>query len=95
MSTPSIVDFLFDDENEEEMAAHGLTADTISQLLDHPLVVLRNRKERRAQYLIIGRDKGRRCIAVPVESTHDPTLWRPVTAWPCKDNERARLGKGT
>lgn len=92
MSSPAIMDFLFDDDNEEEMAAHGLTSDTISQLLDGPKVLLRNRKGRRAQYLVIGRDKGGRCIAVPVEPTHDPTLWRPVTAWLCKDNERARLG---
>lgn len=93
MSSPAIMDFLFDDENEEEMGRHGLTADRVMQLLENPHLVVTNRSERRAKYLVIGKDRGGTCIAVPVEPTHDPTLWRPVTAWRCKDSELARLAK--
>jgi hypothetical protein len=40
---------------------------------------------------VIGHDNGGACIAVPVEPTHDPSVWRPITAWPCKQSERAKL----
>jgi hypothetical protein len=42
-------------------------------------------------YLVIGRDHGGAAITVPVEPTHDPKLWRPITAWPSKAHEAAKL----
>ena len=95
MSSLAILDFLFDDDNEEEMARHGITPEMALQILENPMVVLPNRKDRRAKYLIIGRDRGGACLAVPVEPTHEPSLWRPVTAWRCKEREHARLGEVT
>lgn len=83
--------FLFDDMNEEKIAAHGITPRRLDQILDDEYLVVPNRKGRRAAYLVIGRDWGGACIAVPVEPTHDPHLWRPITAWPCKASEEARL----
>lgn len=95
MSSLAILDFLFDDDNEDEMARHGITPEMALQVLENPMVVLPNRKGRRASYLIIGRDRGGACLAVPVEPTHEPNLWRPVTAWRCKERERARLDEVT
>ena len=84
MSSPQINTFLFDDENEEEIAVHGLSAYRVMQVLDNIHIVIRNKKRRRGIYLIIGRDNGGSCIAIPVERTHTATIWRPITAWPCK-----------
>jgi hypothetical protein len=89
---PDVRDFLIDDDNDEKFAAHGLSARRVLDVLEDEHVIVRNRKRRRAMYLLIGRDRGGACIAVPIEPTHEPTLWRPVTAWPCKEHERARLG---
>lgn len=84
--------FLFDAVNEDKIAAHGLAVLQVSQLLDQEFVVVPNRKARRAAYLVIGRDHGGTCIAVPIEPmTYDQTLWRPITAWRCKDSERSVL----
>ena len=91
MSTPTILGFLFDDDNEEKIATHGLSARRVAQILENRHVVARNRKRRRAIYLVIGIDHGGACIATPIEPTHDPTLWRPITAWLCKPHERAKL----
>ena len=88
-----IHDFLFDDDNEEKFAAHGITGEQVAQVLDDEFRVEPNRRGRRAAYLVIGRDWGGACIAVPVEPTYDPFLWRPVTAWPCKASEEARLDR--
>lgn len=93
MSSPRIEAFLIDDENEEKFAAHGLSVIQVLQVLDNVHAVLRNRKRRRGIYLIIGRDDGGTCIAVPVEPTHELTLWRPITAWPCKPHEKTLLEK--
>lgn len=91
MSSPQVIDFLFDDENEEKIAAHGLTPEQLIQMLDAEYRIVPNRKRRRASHLVIGRDRGGACIAIPIERTHDPTLWRPVTAWLCKDSKWAKL----
>jgi len=85
--------FLFDDVNEAKLAAHGIRPEQLDQLLDEEFVAFPNRKERRGLYLVIGRDWGGMCIAAPVEATHDRYLWRPITAWPCKDSEATRLDR--
>ena len=80
-----------DDENEEKIATHGLSASQVVQVLDNVHLIIRNRKRRRGLYLLVGRDNGGACIAIPVEPTHVSTLWRPITAWPCKTHERTIL----
>lgn len=88
-----ILDFLFDDENIEEMARHGVTPRQALQVLDNGPRMGRNRRDRRATHLVIGVDDGGACIAIPVEPTHDRTLWRPVTAWFCKPHEWGWLAR--
>lgn len=93
MSSPHIESFLFDDENEEKIMSHGLSAYRVMQVLGNIHVVFPNRKGRRGMYLIIGRDNGGFCISIPVERTYNPLLWRPVTAWPSKAGEETILKK--
>jgi hypothetical protein len=93
MSNPVVADFLIDDDNEAKFWTHGLAAKFVRQVLEGPYTIRPNRKGRRASHQVIGRDRQRRCIAIPIEPTHHPTLWRPVTAWPCKASERALLPK--
>ena len=83
--------FLIDDINEAKFWSHGLTRNAVTQVLGNHRVVVRNRKNRAADYLVIGRDKSRRSIAIPIVPTRDPLIWRPVTAWFCKPGEAARL----
>jgi hypothetical protein len=71
-------------ENFGNMACYP---ERVLEVLGHPFAVKRNRKERRAPYLVIGRDDRGECIAIPIEPTHDPKVWRPVTAWYCKTAE--------
>ena len=93
MSSPRIESFLFDDENEEKIATHGLSVYRVIQVLDNIHVVIPNRRRRRGLYLVIGRDNGGSCISIPVQSTHISTLWRPITAWTCKKGEETLLEK--
>ena len=83
--------FVIDDENEEKFAGHGISPEQVLQVLGNEHVVIRNRKQRRAVYMVIGVDDGGACIAVPIEPTHDPTVWRPITACRCKRSEWTRL----
>jgi hypothetical protein len=87
----AVDEFAWDDENEEHIADHGLTPRQVDQVLDDDYVVDWNRQGRRAEYLLIGRDYGGRCITVAIEGTTDLGRWRPVTAWPSKPSEEARL----
>jgi uncharacterized DUF497 family protein len=87
MPTPIVDAFVIDEDNEEKVQRHGLSTDQVLQVLDGPHRIKRNRSQRRASYLVIGRDYQDQCIAIPIEPTHDPRIWRPVTAWPCKLHE--------
>ncbi len=91
MSSPEIADFLFDEDNEEKLAAHGLSALQVLQILENSHMVIPNRRGGRGLYLVVGRDNGGSCIAIPVEATHVVDLWRPITAWRCKASELAQL----
>lgn len=91
MSSPPVYDLFFDSDNEDKIAAHGLTVRRVLQVLENEYLIVPNRRRRRAKWLIIGRDNGGGCIAVPIEPTATRGVWRPVTAWPCKDHEEARL----
>lgn len=91
MSRPDILGFVIDDENERKFRSHGLLAHQVDQVLNNRHLVVPNRRNRRAQYLVIGRDNGGTCISIPVEATNDPELWRPITAWRSKDYEEAKL----
>lgn len=94
MSRPEIEAFLVDDVNEEKAARHGVSIHRVTEVLENVHVVVPNRKVRRGLYLIIGRDRGGSAITVPVEPTHEPGVWRPVTAWPSKPHELTLLQKG-
>ncbi|MEX0749578.1 MAG: hypothetical protein WD359_02115 [Dehalococcoidia bacterium] len=89
-----ILDLLFDDENLEKMYKHGVKPTQALEVIDNLHRIGRNRKERRGLYLVVGRDNGGACISMPVEMTHDATLWRPITAWYCKQHEWNLLPRG-
>jgi hypothetical protein len=93
MSSPVIETFLIDEVNEAKFVSHGLTSFQIIEVLESVHTIVHNRKHRRGLYLVIGRDLKGVCIAIPVEYTHDPAVWRPITAWPCQDSERTTLEK--
>ena len=90
---PEIVveEFLIDDDNAEKFWRHGLSVEHVLQVLESRWRAKRNRKERRASQIIIGRDRSGQCIAIPIEPTFESGVWRPVTAWFCKPSERSWL----
>jgi hypothetical protein len=84
-------EFVIDPGNESKFWSHGLTKESVAQVLANFRVIVRNRKGRAADYMVVGRDHSGRCIAIPITPTHDPYVWRPATAWFCKRSEAAKL----
>lgn len=82
-----ILVFLFDEENEDKIWEHGFTPADLVSVLSKPHAVKRNRENRAASHLVVGKTDRGACVAIPIERTHDPYTWRPVTAWPCKRHE--------
>ena len=91
MSRLRVYDLLFDDENAAELGRHGVRAEEVLEILANGPILKRNRKGRRGAYLMIGLTDGGSCVSIPIEPTHDPEVWRPITAWPCKGSEAASL----
>lgn len=88
---PLIADFALDDENVDKMWGHGISPEQVTEVLYNRPVAKGNRKNRHGAFLLVGRDNGGACIAIPVEPTSEPLTWRPITAWYCKKSEEARL----
>ncbi|SRR5581483_9670107 len=86
-----VADFRVSARVEEKIAQHGVTLRQLFQTLSNPYTVVRNRATGAAVYLFIGQDHGGACIVVPIDSTDEPTVWAPRTAWYCKASERALL----
>ena len=91
LSRQTVASFVFDDANEAKFAAHGVSARQVDDVLDEQYIIVANRAKRSATHLIIGRDGNGTCLAIPVLQTNEPGVWRPLTAWRCKDSEKARL----
>lgn len=83
---PRIDAFVLDDDNRAKFERHKLADWEVLEVLDHERRVVPNRKGKRGEWLVIGGDGAGRCIAVPVERTKRG-LWRPITAWFCKESE--------
>lgn len=91
VSSAVIASFVYDDENEDKLWEHGIVREQVDDVQTRPHTVRRNRRHRRAPLMVIGLDRSGQCIAIPVEPTYDPVVWRPVTAWYCKESEAVRL----
>ncbi|HVF05209.1 MAG TPA: hypothetical protein VNA20_10235 [Frankiaceae bacterium] len=84
-----IADWVWDDDNIEHIARHGLTVwDVRDVWLMYPKF-RRNRKGRAATHQMIGADGGGRFLAVFIaEVPGRPGWWRVVTARAATDDEK-------
>jgi len=82
-----------DEVNTSKFEEHGVTLDQVEFVLYYAadVMLLKNRKRRRAQYIMAGRDSSGICIAIPVQRMRETATWRPVTAWRCKRSEERLL----
>jgi hypothetical protein len=85
-----IDDLEFDEGNEDEMAAHRVTAEEVRQVLDERPVFLPNKKGHAAPVVMIGPTFGGRLLTVPLARTNAPTTWRPASAWDSSRGEVTR-----
>ena len=75
----------------DNLWSHGIVPEQVHAILFGHVVVTRNRPNRAAPFILIGRDEQGRCLAIPVAPTHDRLIWRVITAWYCKPSEAAKL----
>jgi hypothetical protein len=75
----------------DKLWSHGIDTDQVYAVLEGDWISLRNRPDRVAPYVLIGRDHQRRCLAIPIVPTEFPSVWEVITAWYCKPGEVARL----
>ena len=91
MASVTIRRFTIGARAEETFWSHGITRRQVEEVLQNRFVVTNNRKDRAAGHLAIDRDNNGRCLTIPIVPTDDPVIWRPITAWPCKPGEAAKL----
>ena len=74
-----------------KMWENGILSDQTDPVLLGRSVIIRNRANRAAPYVLIGLDEQGRCLTIPIVPTDDPLVWRVIAAWNCKPGEAARL----
>lgn len=75
----------------DKMWEHRIISDQIDAVLPGRSIIVRNRRNRAAPYVLIGRDDQGRCLTIPIVPTEDPLVWRAITAWYCKPSDAAKL----
>lgn len=92
MTQAWVLGFKFTDHAFSALADWNiLPVDLYNILRQGDYIVTRNRRGRAASHILIGYDAHGRCLAAPIAPTHDPTIWRVITAWPCKPSEASRI----
>ena len=71
----------WDEAGEEHIAEHGLTVREVNQIAANPHLIVRNRKDRRAHYLMIGSTHGGQVVTVALQKTREAGTWRVATAY--------------
>ena len=87
----TVLDFQISERAASKMKDRNIVVDDLYDVIDSDYEVVPNRSGHPAPYVLIGRDRSGRCLAIPVAPTHDPYVWRPITAWKCKPRETAKL----
>lgn len=94
MTAIEVVEFEISVTAIEKFWRHGIRIDQVRAVLEHRWILTHNRAERAAPFVLLGWDHQGRCLAIPIVPTHDPDVWRPVTAWCCKRSEATKLRQG-
>ena len=92
MTRIRVLDLIFTAHAASALDDRGILPEDLYAILDTRYVVTRNRRRRSASHVLIGYDLQGPCLAAPIAPTHDPGIWRVLTAWPCKPSEAAKLG---
>jgi uncharacterized DUF497 family protein len=79
-----------DEDNESEMARHGITAAEAVQVLNNGPIWVPNKRRRAAVWLAIGFTDGGRALTLPVVYDEDRRSVRPVTGWDSTKGEQTK-----
>lgn len=71
----------WDERTEDHVARHSLTVHEVNQVVVNGHVLVRNRRTRRAEYLMIGTTHGGRVVTVALRKTREDGVWRVATAY--------------
>jgi hypothetical protein len=82
----------FDDGNEGELAAHGITALEAWQVLAGEPTWVPNKKGRAGTWLAVGQTSGGRRLTLPVTYDAARRQVRPITGWISTSGEVKRYG---
>lgn len=88
------LDVDFDEGNESELAAHGISPSEAVELLNNDPVWAPNKRGRAGLWLAVGYTDGGRALTVPATYDESRFTVRPVTGWDSTDGEKARYLRG-
>jgi uncharacterized DUF497 family protein len=77
----------WDDDNEEHLAGHGISAAEVRQMLGNRHLTMSNDRAE-GRITLIGQTNGGKVLAIALDPTDDPGTWRPVTGLPASPAER-------
>lgn len=80
----------WDEDNESELAAHGISVDEVEQVWAEGPEWVRNKKHRAGDYKMLGPTFGGRLLTIVVRYNPDRRSNRAITGWDSTDGEKTR-----
>ena len=77
----------WDDDNESELAAHGIEVREVYEVWANRPILVPNRRSRAGDWKIVGLTNGGRRISIVLKYSVDRRIVRPITGWNCTKGE--------
>lgn len=87
-------DLEFDENNERELAGHGITAIEVTQVWFNGPLYVPNKKGLTASWLMLGDTTGGRALTIAVLTMETVLRLRPITGWDSSRGELTRWRSG-
>ena len=87
-----IVEFDFDEHNEEKLWRHGITdSDVFAVHESDRMIVIRNKRNASGSHRMIGMDlRGRLLTIIIAPVSRSDGIWRPITGYESHPDEEAK-----
>lgn len=84
----------WDEGNESELAAHGISPWEVEEVFGEGPKWAPNKRNRAGDWKMVGRTSGGRRLTVIVRFYEESALLRPITGWDSTSGERSRYDQG-
>lgn len=86
-------DWFYDEEDEEELAAHGISIPEAHEVWENGAVLAPNKKHRAGDFYMFGFTNGGRRLTIVIRWLSELLAIEPITGWDATQGEQTKYFK--